>query len=64
MVGAAGPLRNGDEVDFMLPPLPPTVPGVASPKPKGRTQAGSCHAVGAVRVQASEEGSLFEWSNT
>lgn len=50
MVGAAGPLRNGDEVDFMLPaPLP----GVASHKSKGIDLAGGGHAVGAVRVQAS-----------
>eukprot|EP00752_Nemacystus_decipiens_P009418 g8421.t1 len=48
MVGAAGPLRNGDEVDFMLPP---PVPWAASQKPKGKNLAGSGHAVGAVRVQ-------------
>lgn len=50
MVGAAGPLRNGDEVDFMLPP---PVPGATPQKPKGRNLSGSGHAVGAVRVQAS-----------
>lgn len=59
MVGAAGPLRNGDEVEFMLPP---PVPGVASQKPKGRSMAGSGHAVGAVRVQASGNRSVFGWS--
>ncbi|CAM9132973.1 unnamed protein product, partial [Hapterophycus canaliculatus] len=49
MVGAAGPLRNGDEVDFMLPtPLP----GVAYQKHKAGSLAGGGHAVGAVRVQA------------
>ncbi|CAM9108870.1 unnamed protein product [Scytosiphon promiscuus] len=50
MVGAAGPLRNGDEVEFMLPtPLPE----VSSQKPvKTGNLAGGGHAVGAVRVQA------------
>lgn len=49
MVGAAGPLRNGDEVEFVLPaPLP----GVASQKSKAGILAGGGHAVGAVRVQA------------
>lgn len=48
MVGAAGPLRNGDEVDFMLPaPLP----GAAPQKSKGINLAGGGHGVGAVRVQ-------------
>lgn len=48
MVGAAGPLRNGDEVDFMVPaPLP----GAAPQKSKGINLAGGGHAVGAVRVQ-------------
>lgn len=51
MVGAAGPLRNGDEVDIMLPTPMPEVP---PQKPKGKNLAGSGHAVGAVRVQASE----------
>jgi len=54
MVGAAGPLRDGDEVDFMLPTPLPDVP---SQKPKDKNLTGSGHAVGAVRVQASEHGS-------
>ena len=52
MVGAAGPLRNGDEVDFMLPP---PMPGAESQKPMGKNLTASGHVVGAVRVQVSEQ---------
>lgn len=51
MVGAAGPLRNGDDVEFLLPPLPPAV---TAQKTSGGTPPGSVHAVGAVRVQVRE----------
>lgn len=46
MVGAAGPVRTGDEVDLMLPP------SLTSPrKSDGRNPPAGVHAVGAVRVQ-------------
>lgn len=50
MVGAAGPLRNGDEVEFIMPPAPPA--GVSHKAGTGKP-AGDVHAVGAVRVQVT-----------
>lgn len=46
MVGAAGPIRTGDEVDLMLP-----TPLTSPRKSGGRNPPAGVHAVGAVRVQ-------------
>lgn len=48
MVGAAGPLRTGDEVDFLLPPSPP---GGKPQKASAGNPSGGRRAVGTVRVQ-------------
>lgn len=57
MVGAAGPLRNGDEVEFLLP-LPPSGRGQSHAQGQAHLlhegSAGPARrAVGAVRVQVS-----------
>lgn len=48
MVGAAGPLRTGDEVDFLLPPPPP---GGKPQETTAGNPSGGGRAVGTVRVQ-------------
>ena len=48
MVGAAGHLRTGDEVDFLLPPPPP---GGKPQKSTAGNPSGGGRAVGTVRVQ-------------
>lgn len=56
MVGAAGPLRNGDEVDFLLPP--PAPGGTPKKTSTGNPRSGG-RAVGAVRVQVGAAKALF-----
>lgn len=56
MVGAAGPLRTGDEVDFLLPPPPP---GGKPQKSTAGNPSGGRRAVGTVRVQVGAAATLF-----